>query len=196
MSKTEVTIRGPAQEDAHWMELALELARSAAAAGEVPVGAVVVKDGVVVGRGHNRNLTENDPTGHAELVALRDAAARLGNHRLVGCTIFATIEPCAMCAGAMVHSRLARLVYGASDPKAGAAGSVLTVLNHPRLNHRMEVTAGVLADQCSEVLTSFFQSRRNLSRFAGVSAAGARRRNPERSAARREVEGASDKKTE
>src|SRR5215469_10455713 len=193
MSKTEVTIRGPAHEDAHWMELALELARSAAAAGEVPVGAVVVKDGVVVGRGHNRNLTENDPTGHAELVALRDAAARLGNHRLVGCTIFATIEPCAMCAGAMVHSRLARLVYGASDPKAGAAGSVLTVLNHPRLNHRMEVTAGVLADQCSEVLTSFFRSRRNLSRLAGVSEAGAsgspsapadgvkaRRRNPER----------------
>src|SRR5262245_51738584 len=193
MSKTEVTIRGPAQGDAYWMELALELARSAAAAGEVPVGAVVVKDGEVVGRGHNRNLTDNDPTAHAELVALRDAAARLGNHRLVGCTIFATIEPCAMCAGAMVHSRLARLVYGASDPKAGAAGSVLTVLNHPQLNHRMEVTAGVLADQCSEVLTSFFQSRRNLSRFAGVSETGAsgspsapadgmkaRRRNPER----------------
>src|SRR5262249_33676155 len=178
MSETEVAIRGPAQEDAHWMELALELARLAATAGEVPVGAVVIKDGVVIGRGHNRNLTDSDPTGHAELVALRDAAARLGNHRLVGCTIFATIEPCAMCAGAMVHSRLARLVYGASDPKAGAAGSVLTVLNHPQLNHRMEVTAGVLADQCSEVLTSFFQSRRNLSRFAGVSEAGARRRNP------------------
>jgi len=183
MSKTEVAIRGPAQ-DAYWMELALELARSAAAAGEVPVGAVVVKDGVVLGRGHNRNLTDNDPTGHAELVALRDAAARLGNHRLVGCTMFATIEPCAMCAGAMVHSRLARLVYGASDPKAGAAGSVLTVLNHPRVNHRMEVTAGVLADRCSEVLTSFFQSRRNLSRLAGVNPAkreGARRAWPERS---------------
>jgi tRNA(adenine34) deaminase len=180
MPKTEVTIRGQAQEDAYWMELALELARAAAAAGEVPVGAVIVKEGVVVGRGHNRNLTDNDPTGHAELVALRDAAARLGNHRLVGCTMFATIEPCAMCAGAMLHSRLARLVYGASDPKAGAAGSVLTVLNHPRLNHRMEVTAGVLADQCSEVLTSFFQSRRNLSRFSGVSEARARTRNPER----------------
>src|SRR5215470_16136217 len=199
MSKTEATIRGPAQEDAHWMELALELARSAAAAGEVPVGAVVVKDGVVVGRGHNRNLTDNDPTAHAELVALRDAAARLGNHRLVGCAIFATIEPCAMCAGAMVHSRLARLVYGASDPKAGAAGSVLTVLNHPRLNHRMEVTSGVLADQCSEVLTSFFQSRRDLSRVAGVIPPSGREPAGEilsESAERREVEGAPDKKTE
>jgi tRNA(adenine34) deaminase len=160
MSKTDITIRGSQQEDAYWMELALELARSAAAAGEVPVGAVVVKDGEIVGRGHNRNLADNDPTAHAELVALRDAAARLGNHRLAGCAMFATIEPCAMCAGAMVHARLARLVYGASDPKAGAAGSVLAVLNHPRLNHRMEVTPGVLADQCSEVLTSFFQSRR------------------------------------
>lgn len=143
------------------MELALELARAAALAGEVPVGAVVVRDGEIVGRGHNRSLADNDPTAHAELVALRDAAARLGNHRLIGCAIFATIEPCAMCAGAMVHARLARLVYGASDPKAGAAGSVLTVLNHPRLNHRMDVTPGVLADRCSEVLTSFFQSRRN-----------------------------------
>src|SRR5215472_17786927 len=102
MSKTEVTIRGPAQEDAHWMELALELARSAAAAGEVPVGAVVVKNGVVVARGHNRNLQDHDPTAHAEMVALRQAAAHLGNHRLGGCVLFATIEPCAMCAGAMV----------------------------------------------------------------------------------------------
>ncbi len=143
------------------MELALKLADDAAAAGEVPVGALVVKDGEVIGRGHNRNLMDKDPTAHAELVALREAAARVGNHRLGHCVMFATIEPCAMCAGAMVHARVTRLVYGAKDPKAGAAGSVLTVLNHPRLNHRIEVTAGVLAERCSEVLTSFFQARRS-----------------------------------
>ena len=143
------------------MKLALDLARAAAAAGEVPVGALVIKDGDIVGQGHNRNLTDNDPTAHAELVALRDAAAHLGNHRLMGCTIFATIEPCAMCAGAMVHARLGRLVYGARDPKAGAAGSVLAVINHPQLNHQMEVTSGILADECSKALKSFFQSRRN-----------------------------------
>src|SRR5262249_48630328 len=114
----------------------------------------------IVGRGHNRNLLDNDPTAHAEIVALREAAVRLGNYRLSGCVMYATIEPCAMCAGAMIHARLARLVYGASDPKAGAAGSVLTVLNHAKLNHQMEVTAGVLADKCSEILTSFFQARR------------------------------------
>jgi tRNA(adenine34) deaminase len=142
------------------MELALKLAHDAAAAGEVPVGAVVVKDGEVIGKGHNRNLMDNDPTAHAELVALRQAAARLGNHRLGDCVMFTTIEPCAMCAGAMVHARVTRLVYGAKDPKAGAAGSVLTVLNHPRLNHRIEVTAGVLSERCSKVLTSFFQARR------------------------------------
>jgi tRNA(adenine34) deaminase len=148
------------QDDAFWMELALEQARMAAAAGEVPVGALVIKDGQVAGRGHNRNLLENDPTAHAEIVALRQAAARLGNHRLTGCTIYSTIEPCSMCAGALVHSRVSRLVYGASDPKAGAAGSVLQVLNHPRLNHQMEITAGVLADQCSEILQEFFHRKR------------------------------------
>jgi tRNA(adenine34) deaminase len=121
---------------------------------------VVVKDGEIIGSGHNRNLLDNDPTSHAEIIALREAGARLGNHRLSGCTLFATIEPCAMCAGAMLHARLARLVYGASDPKAGAAGSVLQVLNHPRLNHQMEVVSGVLADKCSEILQSFFQQKR------------------------------------
>jgi tRNA(adenine34) deaminase len=146
--------------DMLWMEQALAQAQLAGEAGEVPVGAVVVKDGVVVGRGQNRNLQEHDPTAHAEMMALRQAAAHLGNHRLVGCAMFATIEPCAMCAGAMIHARVARLVYGAHDPKAGAAGSVLEVVNHPRLNHRMEVTSGVLADQCSEILKAFFQSRR------------------------------------
>jgi tRNA(adenine34) deaminase len=148
-------------DDTGWMELALEQAALAAQMGEVPVGALVIKDGQIVGRGHNRNLLDHDPTAHAEIVALRQAAARLGNHRLGGCDIFVTIEPCAMCAGAMVHTRLARLVYSASDPKAGAAGSVLQVINHPALNHRMEVVSGVLADRSAEILQSFFKQRRS-----------------------------------
>lgn len=147
-------------EDAAWMDLALEQAEFAAAAGEVPVGALVIKDGEIIGRGHNRNLLDNDPTAHAEIVALRQAAARLGNHRLVGCTMVATIEPCSMCAGALIHARIARLVYGASDPKAGAAGSTVQVINHPSLNHRMEVTAGVLAERCSAILQEFFRRKR------------------------------------
>lgn len=151
----------PSHDDA-WMELALEQARAAAQAGEVPVGALVIREDDILGRGQNRNLRDSDPTAHAEIVALRQAAARLGNHRLVGCVLFATIEPCAMCAGAMVHARLARLVYGASDPKAGAAGSALEVLNHPNLNHRMEITSGVLADRCSEVVQEFFKKKREL----------------------------------
>jgi tRNA(adenine34) deaminase len=156
----KTTVNMPSGDDAAWMELALEQAALAAAAGEVPVGALVIKDGEVLGRGHNRNLLDDDPTAHAEIVALRQAAARLGNHRLTGCTMVATIEPCAMCAGALIHSRIARLVYGASDPKAGAAGSVLQVINHPGLNHRMEVTAGVLAERCSAVLQDFFRQKR------------------------------------
>jgi tRNA(adenine34) deaminase len=147
-------------EDAIWMELALEQAELAAAAGEVPVGALVIKDGEIVAQGHNCNLLDNDPTAHAEIVALRQAAARLGNHRLTGCTMVATIEPCSMCAGALIHARIARLVYGASDPKAGAAGSTVQVINHPSLNHRMEVTAGVLAEKCSEILQRFFRQKR------------------------------------
>ncbi len=149
------------QTDADWMKLALEQARLAAAVGEVPVGALVIKEGELVGQGHNMNLLGNDPTAHAEIVALRQAAARLGNHRLSNCVVYATIEPCSMCAGALVHARIARLVYGASDPKAGAAGSVLQVLNHPRLNHRMEVTPGVLADSCSEIIQDFFRRKRD-----------------------------------
>ncbi|HKE31780.1 MAG TPA: tRNA adenosine(34) deaminase TadA [Candidatus Angelobacter sp.] len=148
------------REDAAWMRAALEQARIAAHAGEVPVGALVTKDGEIVGQGHNRNLLDNDPSAHAEIVALREAAARLGNHRLGGCEMFVTIEPCAMCAGALIHARLARLVYGASDPKAGAVASVLQVLNHPGLNHKMEVKSGVLADECSAVLQTFFRSKR------------------------------------
>lgn len=158
MPKNTVDMRSRA--DAVWMELALEQARLAAGAGEVPVGALVIKDGEIAGRGHNRNLLDHDPTAHAEIIALRQAAQRLGNHRLVGCTVYATIEPCSMCAGALVHARVSRLVYGANDPKAGAAGSVLQVLNHPNLNHKMEVTAGVLAEQCSEILQDFFRRKR------------------------------------
>ncbi len=142
------------------MEEALRCAQRALESGEVPVGAVVVCDGKIVGRGWNRNLTDSDPTAHAEIVALREAGANVGNHRLGGCELFATIEPCAMCAGAMVHARLQRLVYGADDPKAGAVHSVLEVLNHPQLNHQMEVQGGVLAGRSAELLQAFFRSRR------------------------------------
>ena len=146
--------------DELWMEEALRVAQRALDAGEVPVGAIVVRAGKIVGRGWNRNLTDVDPTAHAEILALREAGARVGNHRLGECELFATIEPCAMCAGAMVHARLKRLVYGADDPKAGAVHSVLQVLNHPQLNHQMEVSRGVLATRCAELLQSFFRQRR------------------------------------
>jgi tRNA(adenine34) deaminase len=146
--------------DELWMEEALRAAQRALAAGEVPVGAVVVLDGRVVGQGWNCNLTDSDPTAHAELVSLRQAGATVGNHRLGGCELFVTIEPCAMCAGAMVHARLKRLVYGADDPKAGAVHSVMQVVNHPSLNHRMEVRGGVLAGRCAEMLQAFFRERR------------------------------------
>ena len=146
--------------DELWMEEALRVAQRALDAGEVPVGAIVVRAGKIVGRGWNRNLTDADPTAHAEILALREAGARIGNHRLGDCELFATIEPCAMCAGAMVHARLKRLVYGADDPKAGAVHSVLLVLNHPQLNHQMEVSQGVLAQRCADLLQSFFRQRR------------------------------------
>jgi tRNA(adenine34) deaminase len=146
--------------DEVWMEEALRCAQRALEAGEVPVGAVVVRDNQIVGRGWNRNVTDSDPTAHAEIIALREAGAVIGNHRLSNCELFATIEPCAMCAGAMVHARLVRLVYGADDPKAGAVQSVLQVLNHSRLNHQMEVRSGVLAGRCGEVLQTFFKGRR------------------------------------
>ena len=152
--------RPTAASDELWMQDALRAAQRALEAGEVPVGAVVVCGGRIVGRGWNRNLTDSDPTAHAEIVALRQAGAAVGNHRLGDCELFATIEPCAMCAGALVHARLKRLVYGADDPKAGAVHSVLEVLNHPGLNHRMEVRAGVLAGRCTELLHSFFRTRR------------------------------------
>ena len=143
-----------------WMEEALRSAQRALEAGEVPVGAVVVCDGRIVGRGWNRNISDSDPTAHAEIVALREAGAAIGNHRLERCELFATIEPCPMCAGALVHARIKRLVYGADDPKAGAVQSVMQVLNHPQLNHRMEVRSGVLAGRCADLLQSFFKNRR------------------------------------
>jgi len=142
------------------MEEALRAARLGLERGEVPVGAVVVREGKLVGRGWNRNLSDCDPTAHAEIVALREAAAIVGNHRLEDCELFATIEPCAMCAGALVQARLQRLVYGADDPKAGAVHSVLQVLNHPGLNHRMEVRGGILAGRCAGLLQDFFKHRR------------------------------------
>ena len=146
--------------DELWMEEALRSAQRALEAGEVPIGAVVVCEGRIVGRGWNRNITDNDPTAHAEIVALREAGATVGNHRLAECELFATIEPCPMCAGALVHARIKRLIYGADDPKAGAVQTVLQVLNHPRLNHKMEVRGGVLAGRSAELLQTFFKNRR------------------------------------
>jgi len=154
--------------DELWMEEALRCAQRALEAGEVPVGAVVVRNdacndvcnGRIVGRGWNRNIADHDPTAHAEVIALREAGATVGNHRLEDCTLFVTIEPCAMCAGALVHARVKRLVYGADDPKAGAVHSVMQVLNHPQLNHQIEVRRGVLAGRSAEVLQTFFRSRR------------------------------------
>jgi tRNA(adenine34) deaminase len=146
--------------DELWMEEALRCAQRALEAGEVPVGAVVVCEGRVVGRGWNRNLTDCDPGAHAEIVALREAGRTLGNHRLGACELFATIEPCAMCAGAAIQARLLRLVYGADDPKAGAVRSVLQVVNHPSLNHQMEVRGGVLAGRSAEMVQEFFRRRR------------------------------------
>lgn len=146
--------------DELWMEEALRCAQRALEAGEVPVGAVVVCDGRIVGRGWNRNISESDPTAHAEIMALREAGAAVGNHRLGDSELFVTIEPCAMCAGATVHARIKRLVYGADDPKAGAVASVMQVLNHPQLNHKVEVRSGVLAGRSAEVLQTFFRNRR------------------------------------
>lgn len=147
-------------DDREAMEAALAEARLAAEAGEVPIGAVVVREGAIVARGQNRVLRELDPTAHAEIVALRAAAAALGNYRLPGCTLYVTLEPCAMCAGATIHARLARLVFATADPKAGAAGSVLSVLNHPQLNHQMLVEQGILGDEAAELLRCFFRKRR------------------------------------
>src|SRR5258707_194466 len=142
------------------MEAALTEARLAAEAGEVPIGAVVLREGEIVARGQNRVLRDNDPTAHAEIVALRGAAQTIGNYRLNGCTLYVTLEPCAMCAGAMIHARLDRLVFAAPDHKAGAAGSVLEVLNHPRLNHQIQLDQAILAEESADLLRTFFRYRR------------------------------------
>jgi len=146
--------------DIGFMREALALARAAGENGEVPVGAVVVRQGEIVGRGSNAPISRSDPSAHAEMVALRDAAQRLGNYRLPGCELFVTLEPCAMCAGAMFHARIARVVYGARDPKTGAAGSVLDLFGVERLNHHAVIEGGVLAEECGALLSGFFAARR------------------------------------
>jgi tRNA(adenine34) deaminase len=146
--------------DEVWMEEALRAAQRALQKGEVPIGAVVVLDGRVIGSGWNCNIANCDPTAHAEILALREAGANVGNHRLGDCELFVTIEPCSMCAGAMVHARIRRLVYGADDPKAGAVHSVMQVVNHSQLNHRIEVRGGVLAGRSADLLQEFFKKRR------------------------------------
>ena len=146
--------------DLEAMQAALDEARKAAEDGEVPIAAVAVFNGEILARGQNRVLRDNDPTAHAEIIALRAAAAAIRNYRLNGVTLYVTLEPCAMCAGAMIHARIDRLVYAAADPKAGACGSVLEVLNHPRLNHQMQVEQGILAEESAELLRTFFRERR------------------------------------
>jgi tRNA(adenine34) deaminase len=147
-------------EDSDYMRLALDLARQAANNGEVPVGAIVVQNGVVIGRGSNAPIQNHDPSAHAEIIAMRQAATALGNYRLVDCTLYVTLEPCAMCSGAIQHARITKLVFGASDPKTGACGSVVNLMNEPKLNHHTEVVSGVLAEECGAVLTAFFKLRR------------------------------------
>ncbi|HEX7811461.1 MAG TPA: tRNA adenosine(34) deaminase TadA [Burkholderiales bacterium] len=146
--------------DADFMTAALALAQAASDAGEVPVGAVVVQSGRIIGAGSNAPISRHDPSAHAEIQAIRAAASALGNYRLAGCTLFVTLEPCAMCAGAIMHARIARLVFGAADPKTGACGSVVDLFAEERLNHHTEVEAGLMAEQCGEMLTAFFRSRR------------------------------------
>lgn len=154
----------PSADDTRWMERALALAvRASREDDEIPVGALVVDaDGAVIGEGWNRNIAEHDPSAHAEIVAMRRAGQAVGNHRLVGCTLYVTLEPCAMCAMAMVHARVSRVVFGAFDPKTGAAGSVFDMLGDPRHNHRIEVTGGVLADVAGPMLTNYFRAKRGL----------------------------------
>jgi tRNA(adenine34) deaminase len=146
--------------DIELMEQALEEARVCAAVGEVPVGALLVREGQVIARSGNRTIRDCDPTAHAEMVVLREGSRKLGNYRLAGATLYVTVEPCSMCAGGMIQARVPRLVYGCDDPKGGAVRSCFEMLNHPRLNHRMEVTAGILTNECAAILQSFFAARR------------------------------------
>ena len=154
------SFRSQSESDAVFMRQAILAAEQARALGEVPVGAVLVKNGEVIATGHNRPIAGHDPTAHAEIAALRAAAQALGNYRLPGCTLYVTLEPCAMCAGAMLHARLARVVFGATDPKTGACGSVLNLFAEEKLNHHTELSSGVLAEECSMLLKSFFAERR------------------------------------
>lgn len=150
----------PTEIDGHCMTEALHLARDAAGRGEVPVGAVLARDGEIIARAANTPISRNDPTAHAEVLVLREAGARLGNYRLTGTTLYVTLEPCPMCAAALVHARVARLVYAAADPKTGAAGSLMNLVQDPRLNHRLEVTSGLMADTSTAILQEFFRARR------------------------------------
>ena len=157
-------------EDEHWMQAALAQARLAATAGEVPVGAVVVRNGQIIGRGYNQPVASHDPSAHAEIQALRDAARQLGNYRLEDCTLYVTLEPCAMCAGAVLHARLARVIWGAAEPRTGAAGSVIDLFAQPQLNHQTSTTAGVLAAEAAALLTDFFAGRRQAQQVAAKAA--------------------------
>lgn len=151
--------------DQEYMKEALSLAKQAGYAGEVPVGAIVVKDGEIIGRGHNAPIGEHDPTAHAEIQAMRQAAEKLGNYRLVGCQLYVTLEPCVMCTGAMQHARIAKLVFGASDPKTGACGSVVDLMDEPQLNHHTQVMGGIMAEECGGLLSQFFVERRKKPRI-------------------------------
>tara|TARA_B110000902_G_C14077223_1_gene501660 strand:+ start:134 stop:604 length:471 start_codon:yes stop_codon:yes gene_type:complete len=148
------------QADIDYMQQAIALAQQAAEQGEVPVGAIIVKDGAIIGKGSNTPINTHDPTAHAEIIAMRDAAQRIGNYRLVDCTLYVTLEPCAMCTGAMQHARIARVVYGASDAKTGACGSVVDLMAETKLNHHAVVEGGVLAGECGSLLSTFFKARR------------------------------------
>ena len=148
------------QTDIDYMQQAIALAQQAAEQGEVPVGAIIVKDGAIIGKGSNTPINTHDPTAHAEIIAMRDAAQRIGNYRLVDCTLYVTLEPCAMCTGAMQHARIARVVYGASDAKTGACGSVVDLMAETKLNHHAVVEGGVLAEECGSLLSTFFKARR------------------------------------
>ena len=163
---TNSTINSLAEQqvkDQRYMQLALDLAKLAAQAGEVPVGAIIVKDDIVIGRGSNAPIGTHDPTAHAEIAAMRDAAKYLQNYRLVNCTLYVTLEPCAMCTGAIQHARIARLVFGANDPKTGACGSVVNLMAEAKLNHHTEITGGIMAAECGAELTAFFATRRRQS---------------------------------
>ena len=157
---SDAHLTAPDEQDRSWMAEALALARRAGHEGEVPIGAVIVMGDEIVGRGWNRNIGLNDPSAHAEIMAMRDAGKRLGNHRLPGCSLYVTLEPCPMCAGAMIHARLARVVYAADDPKTGAAGGAFDLLNHPAHNHLVSVTGDCMTDECSALLRDFFRKRR------------------------------------